>query len=335
MNEFAPAIRPTAALAMEEDLPERLFSGRVRDDLEAMLRLHPTPITNDNIADAALEGVELLIGGWGCPVLDEPTLSRMPRLRAVIYTAGSVKGFATDELFRRGITVTSGVDVNAVPVAEYTLAAILMSGKRVFELAHAYRTTGQHRPFDEEPQSWGNYGLKVGIVGASRIGRRVIELLTPFDVDAVFYDPFVTHEILGAQPVTLAELLRTSDVVSLHAPAIPETLHMIDSAALALMRSGATLINTARGSLVDSDALLAELDSGRLNAVIDVTDPDPLPSNSSLFKASNLLLTPHIAGSEGNELRRLGEAAFREVTRFVANRPLLSTVTPEVLSYSA
>lgn len=335
MNEFATIKRPKAALAMHPHLPDRLFSRQVRHDLDAMLQLHPIPITQEIATDADLEELELLIGGWGCPLLDERTLSRMPQLRAVIYTAGSVKGFATDELFRRGIAVTSGVDFNALPVAEYTLAAILMSGKRVFELAGVYRTTKQFRPFEEEPDYWGNYGLKVGIVGASRIGRRVIELLAPFDVDPVFYDPFVTHEIVGARPVTLDKLLRTSDVVSLHAPAIPETFHMIDSAALSLMRSGTTLINTARGSLVDSDALLAELDSGRLNAVLDVTDPDPLPRHSPLFEAPNLLLTPHIAGSQGNELRRLGDAAFREVSRFVAERPLLGTVKPEILSYSA
>lgn len=335
MNEFAGSNRPKAALAMQADLPERMFSRQVRRDLDAMLQLQPKPITQDNVMEADLGELELLIGGWGCPLLDEQTLSRMPRLRAVIYTAGSVKGFATEELFRRGIVVSSGRDINALPVAEYTLAAILMSGKRVFELAHAFRATRQSRPFVTEPEYWGNYGLKVGIVGASRIGRRVIELLAPFDVDAVFYDPFVTQEILGARPATLKELLRTSDVVSLHAPAVPETFHMIDADALSSMRSGATLINTARGSLVDSAALLAELDSGRLNAVIDVTDPDPLPRHSALFDAPNLLLTPHIAGSEGNELRRLGDAAFREVSRFVADRPLLSKVHPEILSYSA
>ena len=320
---------------MEPGLPENLFTPSVLRDLKTAVDLQPALLTKANAADYPLEDIEVIIGCWGCPQLDDEMLNRMPHLKAVIYTAGSVKEFATDELFNRGIIVTSGADTNALPVAEYTLAMILLSGKRVLELAEGYRRSRQYRPFAAEPARWGNYGLKVGIVGASRIGRRVIELLAPFDIDVLFYDPFVQHGILDARPASLKELLESSDVVSLHAPEVPETFHMIGKDALSLMQDGATLINTARGSLVDTAALTAELESGRLHAVIDVTDPDPLPEESPLFDAPNLVLTPHIAGSQGNELHRLGEAAYREVTRFIAGRPLLNRVKAEVLSHTA
>ncbi|MFF1252762.1 hydroxyacid dehydrogenase [Pseudarthrobacter sp. NPDC058329] len=320
---------------MENGLPERLFTPSVFQDLTTLVDLQPALLTKANAEDYPLQDIELIIGCWGCPRLDEEILDRMPRLKAVIYTAGSVKEFASDELFNRGITVTSGADTNALPVAEYTLAMILLSGKRVLELARRYVDSRQYRPFEVEPARWGNHGLKVGVIGASRIGRRVIELLTPFDIDVVFYDPFVQHGILDARPASLKHLLETCDVVTLHAPEVPETFHMIDKDALSLMRDGATLINTARGSLVDTAALTAELESGRLHAVIDVTDPDPLPEESPLFDAPNLVLTPHVAGSQGNELHRLGEAAYREVTRFIAGRPLLNQVKAEVLSHTA
>ncbi|MEE2523146.1 hydroxyacid dehydrogenase [Pseudarthrobacter sp. J75] len=320
---------------MDSGLPERLFTPAVFEELKTAVDLQPTLLTKANAAEYPLEDVELIIGCWGCPQLDEAMLDRMPRLKAVIYTAGSVKEFATEELFSRDITVTSGADTNALPVAEYTLAMILLSGKRILEIADGYVRSRKYRPFAVEPARWGNYGLKVGVVGASRIGRRVIELLNPFDVDVVFYDPFVPEDILNARSVNLDELLRESDVVSLHAPEVPATFQMINKDALALMRDGSTLINTARGSLVDTAALTAELASGRLHAVIDVTDPDPLPADSALFNAPNLVLTPHIAGSQGNELHRLGEAAFRDVERFIAGQPLLNQVKAEVLSHTA
>lgn len=320
---------------MDSGLPERLFTPAVFEELKTAVDLQPTLLTKANAAEYPLEDVELIIGCWGCPQLDEAMLDRMPRLKAVIYTAGSVKEFATEELFSRDITVTSGADTNALPVAEYTLAMILLSGKRILEIADGYVRSRKYRPFVVEPARWGNYGLKVGVVGASRIGRRVIELLNPFDVDVVFYDPFVPEDILNARSVNLDELLRESDVVSLHAPEVPATFQMINKDALALMRDGSTLINTARGSLVDTAALTAELASGRLHAVIDVTDPDPLPADSALFNAPNLVLTPHIAGSQGNELHRLGEAAFRDVERFIAGQPLLNQVKAEVLSHTA
>lgn len=334
-HHTSKAVRPKAVLAMEEGLPARLFGPAVVSKLEETVELEPRLLTRANAADYDLQDIEVIIGGWGCPLLDTDMLKRMPLLKAVIYTAGSVKEFATDELFERGVVVTSGADTNALPVAEYTLAMILLAGKRVLQIASGYKATRQYRPFATEPDRWGNFGLKVGIVGASRIGRRVIELLAPFDVDVVFYDPFVPGNLHGARSVGLDELLKTSDVVSLHAPEVLETFHMIDKRALSLMADGATLINTARGSLVDTNALTAELVSGRIHAVIDVTDPDPMPEGSPLFDAPNLLLTPHIAGSQGNELYRLGESAFREVERFIAGRPLLNEVKSGVLSITA
>jgi len=175
----------------------------------------------------------------------------------------------------------------------------------------------------------------VGIIGASRIGRRVIELLAPFDVEVLLHDPVAPDDVPGATRVDLDELLRHSDVVSVHAPENASTFHMIDRAALATMRDGATLINTARGSLVDTDALTAELHAGRLFAVVDVTDPDPLDEHSPLFTAPNLVLTPHIAGSQGNEMRRLGDAALHEVARFAQGLPFADDVPEASVAHIA
>lgn len=320
-------------MAMDPDLVNRLFTPEALHRLKSLVSLQDTIISNDGGLDSTLEGTEILIGGWGCPVLDADLLARMPLLRSVVYTAGTVKGFATDALFARGVDISSGADTNALPVAEFTLATILLAGKRVFELDAGYRATENYRPFVRTPRQWGNYGLTVGIVGASRIGQRVIDLLAPFDVNVLLYDPI--HTVDGVQNVDLDYLLEHSDVVSLHAPELPQTHHMMDARALSLMADGATLINTARGSLVDDAALLAELHADRLHAVIDVTEPDVLPAGSPWFGAPNLTLTPHIAGSQGNEMFRLGDAAVREVERLVAGLPMEHLVHQAALHITA
>ncbi|GAB3960257.1 hypothetical protein GCM10027614_81660 [Micromonospora vulcania] len=115
--------------------------------------------------------------------------------------------------------------------------------------------------------------------------------------------------------------MATSDVVSLHQAVTPETVGQIDAHLLGLMRDGATLLNTARGAVVDQQALVAELRTGRIHAVLDVTEPEPLPADSELWQVPNLVLTPHIAGSMGNELHRIGASVVAEVRRFVAGEP--------------
>ncbi|WP_240644148.1 hydroxyacid dehydrogenase [Antribacter gilvus] len=329
------ARRPVAALAMLPDLPVRLFGSDAAERLGEVLDLLPGIMDSEGRFPGPVDEIEVLVAGWGAPLLDAGLLDRMPKLRAVVYTAGSTKGIMTAEAYARGVRVSTAAGANALPVAEFTLAAILLAGKRIFAISDEYRSTQDYRPPSARHARWGNNGVVAGIVGASRIGRRVIELLAPFDVEVLLYDPVAPDDVPGVTRVGLEELLRRSDVVSVHAPANAETHHMIDGAALALMRDGATLINTARGSLVDQGALVAELESRRLYAVIDVTDPDPLDAGSPLFSAPNLVLTPHIAGSQGNELLRLGDAALREAARYARGLEFADGVPESSLAHIA
>ena len=319
--------RPKAALAMRADLPRRLFDeaswAKLHDLVELVSEEPLTSFDGDGLAD-----VEVLITGWDCPRVDASVLDRAPKLAAVIHAAGTVKGHLDPVCWDRGIVVSTAADANAIPVAEYTVAMILLAGKGVFPIAHRYRQ--RRAAFDtvREFPTIGNFRRRVGIVGASRIGRRVIELLGPYDVETGVYDPCHGDRDLD-------DLLGWADVVSLHAPALPETRHMIDARRLALMRDGATLINTARGWLVDHDALLAELRSGRLSAILDVTEPDVPPADSPLYALPNVLLTPHIAGSLGNELVRLGNWAVSELARYVAGEPFAAPVSREDLARMA
>ncbi|WP_316959428.1 NAD(P)-dependent oxidoreductase [Streptomyces sp. TRM68367] len=184
----------------------------------------------------------------------------------------------------------------------------------------------------------GNYGRRVGVIGASRIGRRVLELLRPFDLSPALTDPYVdeaTAAALGAPLLPLDDLLRTCDIVTIHAPETPETHHLVGRRELALMPDGAVLINTARGALVDHDALVAELRTGRLAAILDVTDPEPLPGDSPLYDLPNAFVTPHLAGSQGNELARLGQTVAEEAERLLAGGELAYAVDLAALDRTA
>ncbi|WP_405404997.1 hydroxyacid dehydrogenase [Streptomyces sp. NBC_01104] len=335
--------RPAALLAMGPGIAGRLLTPGRRDRLTGLVRTDPALVAHhlpdpSPAVTAALAGAEVLLTCWGAPPLTEAVLDAAPRLRAVVHAAGSVKHHVTDACWDRGIQVTSVAAANARPVAEYTLAAILFAGKNVLGSARRYRELRAPHDWREELDGWGNHGRTVGIVGASRTGRRIIELLRPFDFEVLLYDPYLppaSATRLGVEPVALDELCARSGIVSVHAPELPATRHMVGAAQLAAMADGATLINTARGSLVDEDALLPELTSGRLHAVLDVTDPELPPAASPLYDLPNVLLTPHIAGSLGNELHRMADHALDELERFATGRPFADPVHGDALSRSA
>lgn len=331
--------RPVAVFALYQHLVADIFPDDLLARLDAVVDLDPTVVLTD--VDAGrdlLRTADILLTGWGCPRLDAAALADAPNLRAAIHAAGSVKHHATPELFAAGVTVSSAAEVNVRPVAEYTVAAIVLAAKRTVQRAAAYRD-GSGRP-GEYPtgEDSGLYGNTIGVVGASRIGRVVLRMLAGYDVDCLVYDPYLTEDDareLGAEPVDLDTLCRRSDIVTLHAPDLPETYRMVDARRIGMLRDGAILINTARGALVDTEALVPHCVTGRIDAVLDVTDPEPLPAGHPLLELDNVLVTPHLAGNRGRELRRFGEFAVSEVERLVSGQPLRGRVDPADLARMA
>lgn len=327
--------KPVAAFAMRPDLPALLFSPGDLAALDSILELDVVATIEDFAAvDAArLSEIDVLITGWGTPQIGRAELAAMPRLAAIVHAAGTVKGHLADEAWDRGIRVTSAASANAYPVAEYTLAMILLAGKRVPDYIRGY--AADPGLYDDAPNpAIGNFNRTIGIVGASRVGRRVIELLQPFDVEVLLYDPYLAaadpvHTI--ARQVPLDELFASSTIVSVHAPLLPETVGMVGHEQLALLPEGATVINTARAPIVDQDALEAAVRERGLRAILDVTEPEPLPAEHPLRELEGVVITPHVAGALGTELRRLGECARREVELFVAGEPAEHPVTKEAL----
>lgn len=322
--------RPAIVLAMQPSRTEHVLPEEVLHRLDGIGRLldsEPLQRFDDGRARRLLAEAEVLITGWGSPYVGPEILAAAPRLKLIVHAAGTVKGLIDDSVFEAGIAVSHAAEANAVPVAEFTLAAIIFAGKHVFRFRDFYvadRNRDRTHPMQRE--AIGNYRRTVGIIGASRIGRRVIELLKPFDYRLLLADPTLDAAeaaSLGTVKVDLDELMRQSDIVSLHAPSLPSTRHMIDAARLSLMKDGATLINTARGALVDEAALLSALKTGRIDAVIDVTDPEIPDASSAFYDLPNVFLTPHIAGAVGLERARLGEMAADEIERFANGQPLL------------
>ncbi|MFC4554736.1 hydroxyacid dehydrogenase [Georgenia faecalis] len=309
------------------------------DDLAATGELAYVDELDSAAARRRLREVEVLITSWGAPGLTEERLADAPRLRAVFHSAGSVRHLVSEELWRRDILVTTAATANAVAVAEFTLAAIIFAGKKAPFLAADARSHRDSWGYVDARGSLTNRGRVVGIVGFSRVGRQVVDRLAALEVaDVLVYDPVVPADEIraaGGTPVALAELLAAADIVSLHAPALAESRRMIGAAELALLPAGATLINTARGQLVDTPALERECATGRINAMLDVTDPEPLPASSVLYDLPNVMITPHIAGSLGSETQRMVESALGELERYVDGLPPLDPVARRTLGVSA
>ena len=292
----------------------------------------PVSRWDDPRADDLLDRADVILGHWGCPTIDAGILERAPNLGLIAYAAGTLKNVVTEAVWNRNVRVTSGAVANAEPVAEFTLGAILWANKDVL-----WRRTHERQP--DRPAgadvALGNYAKTIGLIGASLVGRRVIELLAQFPhLTVTLYDPFVSHDQaaeLGVRKLELAELCTGCDVLSVHAPLLPATVGLIGPTELAGLRTGATVINTARGPIIDHDALTRELESGRLRGVLDVTDPEPLPDDHPLRGLPNVWLTPHIAGSEGTELGRMADHAIDEIDRWRRGLPARNEITEDRL----
>jgi len=280
----------------------------------------------------ALKRAQVILSTWGMPVLTPRFLAAVPNLKAVFYAAGSVKCFATDEAYARDILIVSARMANAVPVAEYAAAVVVLSLKQFWAYSRAAR----------ESNSWsrtipvaGTYRSTIGIISLGATGRQTAERLSHLDCNLIAYDPFVHEDSVrefGVRLASLDDVFRLSDVISIHTPLLPDTRNVIDKRLLRLMKPGATLINTSRGAVVAEHDLCEVLrERPDLSAVLDVTDPEPPDARSALFRLPNVVMTPHISGSIDSEIVRLGECMADELQQYLLNQPLTHRVTQELM----
>ena len=318
----------------------RVYGAAERADIAKRFAMAEELVTRENWREhrEILEDAEVLVSSWGGAILDEALLEAMPNLKMYFYGAGTIKGLMTDAAWDRGIRITTAVAANAVPVAEFCLAQILYSlkhGWRYMQLAKA-----------DNPQFWqcnkpvpGNYGAQVGLVSLGQIARKLCRLLQPFDLEVKVSTahpdrPFA--EACGFTYASTEEIFETCDVISIHLPENDGNRGIINRALLERMKPGSTLINTARGSVINQPELVEFLtERGDVSACIDVTDPEPPEPDSPLFELPNVVLTPHLAGSMGPEARRMARYMIGEMDRWLAGKPLRYEITRELAAHIA
>ncbi|MDQ1908960.1 hydroxyacid dehydrogenase [Paenibacillus sp. GD4] len=269
--------------------------------------------TKEELAGLIVDA-EVVITSWGSPGITDEILEKAVKLRAVGHAAGTVKHLVPKQIFERGVRVFSAAPRIASSVGEYCLGALLASLRHMSSLDRSIRE-GEWRP-----QGWKGRelaGSTVGIVSASSTARAFLKLLAPFQVNVLLYDPFLTEEAaarLQVKRATLEEVMQCP-IISLHAPKLPATERMLTRELLSLIPDGAVVINSSRSSVMDAEAFLEQLQTGRFLAALDVFETEPLPADSPIRSLPNVLLTPHIAGASVQGHLALMEAVVGDIIR--------------------
>ena len=317
------------------------YNAEVRSELQALTGIEDKVYTKEDLLDAPerFREVEMVFSTWGMPVMTEEEIARVfPHLKCIFYAAGTVQTFARPFL-ARGVRIFSAWAANAVPVAEYTVAQIVLACKGFFltcRMTDRHRRPEAKKYFQKCP---GNYGCKIGLIGVGMIGSMVAERLKDYRYEVLAFDPFCSEEKaarLGVTLCSLETLFSECQVVSNHLANNPQTVGMLGGKLFDLMQETATFINTGRGAqVVEPD--LAEVLSRKpyVTAVLDVTFPEPIEEGNPLWDLENVFLTPHIAGSQGDECYRMAEYMLEEYRAFSADKPTRYSVSEAMLATMA
>jgi len=309
---------------------------QMRDEFEVWQNPGERHLAAEDVLDR-LPDCDAILTGWGARAFTPQVLEAAPNLKIVAHTAGSPRLLFADAtveqvLVPRGIAIYSGASGMAHNVAEAAIGLMILAVRRWPLNERWYRRSqleGAKSPAPTARDDVFLSGATVGLVSASKVARALLPLLRAFGCSVSIYDPFLSEEAareLGAQLCSLDEMFASCDIVSLHAPDLPETRSMIGRELLQKMRDGAVLINTSRGRVLDHESLAHECQSGRIFAALDVTEPEPLPPDSPLWAMPNVLLLPHIAGAGRMGYSLIGLGALQALRSCFAGRPIEGAV---------
>ena len=317
---------------------ERVYCPAVKKSLAKEFSIDDILYGKADLGKTDFSQIEILFSTWGIATLSEDEIAKyFPSLKGVFYAAGSVQAFARQYL-NKGVRVFSAWKANAVPVVEYAVAQIVLANKGFYQTAQ--RTKAGYQAGAEFFRNYkGNYDAKVGILGDGAIGAEVIKQLKEMHLDIYVYSITMTKEqakSLGVKLASLDEIFEECDVISNHLANNERTQKIINRALLFKLKDYSTFINTGRGAQVDEGALIEILQNNpTITAVLDVTYPEPPEEGSLLYVLPNVILTPHIAGSAGLEVRRMAEYMLDESMRFKNGESCLYEVTLEMLKTMA
>ncbi len=326
-------MKPNAVFFCESNANvDYVYSAEQRGRIAALTNLRPGIFNRASLENTDLSDTELIFSTWGMPALTAEQLDKLPNLRAVFYGAGATDAFVRP-LLDRGIMVSSAWQANAIPVAEYCVAQILLGLKGFF------RNTREAK----SPAMWGRkpgaafvgpgcYGETVALIGAGAIATRVREMLEKhYNVNVV-----VVPSRPERRTVSIAEMFRQAFVVSNHLPNRDDNRGAITGDMIRSMRPGALFLNTGRGAQVDEAGLIAAMkERTDLTAILDVTDPEPPAAGSELYTLPNVLLSTHIAGSLNDEVHRMADYMLEELDRYLAGEKLRYQVEESMLLTSS
>lgn len=327
------------ALLVNKKQQERIFDEKYYERIRKFGDLAIYDRENFDDADYVAkfaQGANVIITSWESPQISKDILDKCPDLKGVIHAAGSVKPVVSDELIARKIRITGSAAAIGEGVAETALGFAISACKGFYPL----KEDTKNRLWDENIYTVVKdfYDINIGVISGGFVGRHMVKLLKNFHVNIFMYDPILSEKEIrdiGAEKVDLDQLMSICDVVTVHAPSIPATDNMINKNNLSLMKDGAVLINTARGTIINEQDLIDELEKGRIFACIDVTNPEPPELDNKLRTLSNVVLTPHIAGTVTNGLKRIALHVCEELERLMNGEKMRTEVELDALSKMA
>ncbi len=283
-------------------------------------------LTEEELADA-IKGVEIAIAGtdhFSARVIEAGSSDR---LRMIARFGIGLDNIDLKSATENRILVTYAPKASSASVAEFTVGLILALLRRISESDSAVKAgawpMGSMRGREIN-------GKTVGIIGLGTVGKRVADVLRFMGANVIAYDPYVKDE---QRLVTLAELLGSSDIITIHSALTPASKHLIGPSELSSMKRGALVVNTARGAIIDELALADALERGLVGgAALDVLETEPPPSPHPLAKFPNVILTPHIAGNTEEATERMSQTLVDDIKRFIRGEAPLYPANPDVVS---
>lgn len=327
-----------AFISNSNGIIDRVYSKETQEKLKSMFEFYDGVYTIHN--SNKLKEVECIFSTWGMPAYTTEQIDEFfPNLKIVFYGAGSVQAFARPFL-NKGIAVISAWMANSVPVVEYSVAQIILANKGFYQVAKKVDSRKGRDVSRKLFETYsGSYNTKVGLIGLGAIGAGVAEQLKNYKLDVYAYDPFASAEKAKALNVTLTSLeyiFENCQTISNHCANLPETQNLMDASLFNRMKKNATFINTGRGAqVVEADLIAALQNEPDRTAVLDVTMPEPPEENHPFYSMENVFLTPHIAGSAGDECMRMGDYMLEEASRFISNKELKYSVSLKMLETMA
>lgn len=323
--------------SLSDGITSKIWGDGRWERLIELTNMYPVRINKENFTEHidSIREIEVMFSCWGMPQFTKEQIEEFTSLKAIFYASGSVKQFAAEYL-KREIKVMSSWQANAIPVAEFTLAQILLSAKGYWlnslQCKESRKNSGAFR-------GGGIYNQSVALLGCGSIARYLIRLLKPFNFDIYVVDPYlakVEAAKLGVEIISIEQAFQKANIISNHLPNLPNLKNIINENLLDSMSENAVFINTGRGAQLDHYALIKVFKEREdLTALLDVTDPEPLAADSALFDMPNIRISSHIAGSIGNEVVRMADYAIEDFIRWNSGQKMFYEIKFEDLDKMA